>query len=574
MPADPHDLEARCAAAPVRLAAAAERAPARAHFRAMGIDPARLGGPLIGIASTWTGTMPCNLNLRELADRVVDAVTAAGGVALPFNTIAVSDNQSQATPGMRASLISREVIADSIELMVHAHDFDGLVCLVGCDKTVPAALMALARVDKPAVVLFGGPMRSGRWRDRDVSIQDVWEAVGAEERGLLPRDDLDALERLACPGAGTCAGHFTANTMAVALDCLGLALIGTALIPADERETKDDAAARAAALAVQLVEQEVTARRFLDRRALLNAMAGIAGSGGSTNGILHLLAIAREAGTPLTLADLAHVARRTPVLASLAPSGRFMAEHFHRAGGTAALIRELVLGGYVDGSAPTVGGPTLADATANAPAPDGEVILPLARPFKPNGALHALHGNLAPDGSLVKLAGTERRSHSGPARVFDSEEACTAAVRAGQVQDGDVLVVRYEGPAGGPGMREMLSVTASVVGAGLGESVALVTDGRFSGATRGLMVGHVAPEAARGGPLAALREGDVVVIDVERRQLFVELDPSELEARLAEWTRPTPRYASGALAKYAALVSSASLGAITRVPIDRAGTDQ
>ena len=544
------------------LAAAAERAPARAHFRAMGIDPERLGGPLIGIASTWTGTMPCNLNLRELADRVVDAVTAAGGVALPFNTIAVSDNQSQGTPGMRASLISREVIADSIELMVHAHDFDGLVCLVGCDKTVPAALMALARVDKPAVVLFGGPMRSGRWRDRDVTIQDVWEAVGAEERGLLPRADLDALERLACPGAGTCAGHFTANTMAVALDCLGLAPIGTALIPADERETKDDAAARVAALAVRLVEQDVTARRFLDRRALLNGMAGIAGSGGSTNGILHLLAIAREAGTPLTLADLADVAGRTPVLASLAPSGRFMAEHFHRAGGTAALIRELVLGGHVDGSAPTVDGRTLADATANAPAPDGEVILPLARPFKPNGALHALHGNLAPEGSLVKLAGTERRSQSGPARVFDSEEACTAAVRAGQVQDGDVLVVRYEGPAGGPGTREMLSVTASVVGAGLGESVALVTDGRFSGATRGLMVGHVAPEAARGGPLAIVEDGDTITIDIDAGTLAVALADEEIVGRLAAWQPPELRYAGGVFARYRALVGSASEGAV------------
>ena len=319
-----HDQEALRRRARAGLADAAERAPARAHFRAMGIDPARLGGPIIGVASTWTGTMPCNLNLRELADRVGEGVTAAGGVPLGFNTIAVSDNQSQATPGMRASLISREVIADSIELMVHAHDFDGLVCLVGCDKTTPAALMALARVDKPAVVLYGGPMRAGRWRDRDVTIQDVWEAVGAEERGLMPRADLDELERHACPGAGTCAGHFTANTMAVALDCLGLARIGDGLIPADEREAKDEAASRAGQLAVQLVERGVTARQFLDRRALLNAMAGVTASGGSTNGILHLLAIAREAGTPLSLGDLAAVAHRTPVLASLAPSGRFM----------------------------------------------------------------------------------------------------------------------------------------------------------------------------------------------------------------------------------------------------------
>ena len=528
----------------------------------MGIDPARLRRPIIGVASTWTGTMPCNLNLRDLADRASEGVAAAGGVPLGFNTIAVSDNQSQATPGMRASLISREVIADSIELMVHAHDFDGLVCLVGCDKTAPAALMALARVDKPAVVLYGGPTRAGRWRDRDVTIQDVWEAVGAEERGLMPRADLDELEQHACPGAGTCAGHFTAHTMAVALDCLGMARIGDGLIPADERDAKDEAAAHAGHLAVQLVDQGITARRFLDRRALLNAMAGIVGSGGSTNGVLHLLAIAREAGTPLSLADLAGVAGRTPVLASLAPSGRFMAEDFHRIGGTAALIRELVRGGHVDGSAPTVAGPTLADSTAAAAAPDGEVLLPLEQPFKPSGALYALRGNLAPDGSLVKLAGTERRVHTGPARVFESEETCTDAVRSGRVQAGDVLVVRYEGPAGGPGMREMLSVTASVVGAGLGESVALVTDGRFSGATRGLMVGHVAPEAARGGPLAVVQDGDTITIDVDAETLAVALGDDELAERLADWQPPPLRYAGGVFARYRALVGSASEGAV------------
>jgi dihydroxy-acid dehydratase len=528
----------------------------------MGIDPSRLDQPIIGVASTWTGTMPCNLNLRELADRVSEGVTAAGGVPLGFNTIAVSDNQSQATPGMRASLISREVIADSIELMVHAHDFDGVVCLVGCDKTVPAALMALARVDKPAIVLYGGPMRAGRWRDRDVTIQDVWEAVGAEERGLMTRADLDELEQQACPGAGTCAGHFTANTMAVALDCLGIARIGDGLIPADERGAKDEAAARAGASAVQLVERGTTARSFLDRRALLNAMAGIAASGGSTNGILHLLAIAREAGAALTLADLAGVARQTPVLASLAPSGQWMAEDFHRVGGTAALIRELVRGGHVDGRAPTVEGGTLEEATASAAAPDGDVLQPLERPFKPTGALHALRGNLAPEGSLVKLAGTERRTHTGPARVFDSEEACADAVRAGRVQAGDVLVVRYEGPAGGPGMREMLSVTASVVGAGLGESVALVTDGRFSGATRGLMVGHVAPEAARGGPLAIVSDGDEIRIDIDAETLDVGLGETEIAERLAAWQPPPLRYAGGVFARYRALVGSASEGAV------------
>jgi dihydroxy-acid dehydratase len=543
------------------LVSGAERAGARAHFRAMGIDPARLDGAIVGIASTWTGTMPCNLNQLALAERVARGVTANGGVPLGFNTIAVSDNQSQGTPGMRASLISREVIADSIELMVHAHDFDALVCIVGCDKTVPAALMALARVDKPAVVLYSGPMRAGRLRGREVTIQDVWEAVGAEERGLIGREELDELERVACPGPGTCAGHFTANTMAVALDCLGITRIGDGLVPADEHELKGEAAERAGALAVRLAGNRANARQFLDRRALLNAMTGIAATGGSTNGILHLLAIAREAGVPLSLDDLAAVGSETPVIASLAPSGRFVAEDLHRVGGTAALIRELVRGGHVDGSAPTVEGTTLADATRDAPAPDGEVLFTLEQPFKPTGALHVLRGNLAPDGCLVKLAGGGR-VHRGPALVFDSEEACTDAVRAGVVPEGAVLVVRYEGPAGGPGMREMLSVTASVVGAGLGDSVALVTDGRFSGATRGLMVGHVAPEAARGGPLAIVRDGDPITIDVDAKRLTLELADEEIAERLAGWRPPPPPYASGVFARYRALVGSASEGAV------------
>src|SRR4051794_27913400 len=545
------------------LVSGAERAPARAHFRAMGIDPSRLGGPIVGVVSTWTQTMPCNLNQLELAARVGDGVTAAGGVPLGFNTIAVSDNQSQATPGMRASLISREVIADSIELMVHAHDFDALVCVVGCDKTVPAALMALARVDKPAVVLYSGPMRAGRLRGREVTIQDVWEAVGAEERGLIPRGELDELERVACPGAGTCAGHFTANTMAVALDCLGITNIGDGLIPADEREAKDAAASRAGARAVELAATGSTARAFLDRRALLNAMAGIAATGGSTNGILHLLAIAKEAGVPLELGELAAIGSGTPVIASLAPSGTFMAEDLHRVGGTASLIRELTRGGHIDGAAPTVGGSTLAAATAEAPAPDGEVLFTLDEPFKATGALHALRGNLAPEGSLVKLAG-DHRFHRGPALVFDSEESCTDAVRAGTVQPGAVLVVRYEGPAGGPGMREMLSVTASVVGAGLGPTVALVTDGRFSGATRGLMVGHVAPEAARGGPLAIVRDGDTIAIDIEAATLTLEVDDAEIEERLAAWRPPALPYAGGVFGRYRALVGSASEGAVLR----------
>jgi dihydroxy-acid dehydratase len=416
------------------------------------------------------------------------------------------------------------------------------------------------------VLVYNGPMRAGRWRGREVTIQDMWEAVASEERGLMTREDLDDLERFACPGAGTCAGHFTANTMAIAIDCLGIACVGDALVPADEQELKGEAAARAGAVAVQLVEQGVTARSFLDRRALLNAMAGIAATGGSTNGVLHLLAIAHEAGVPLALEELTGVSSRTPVIANLAPSGRWMAEDFHRAGGSRTLIRELVRGGHVDGEAPTVEGTTLADATADAPQPDGEVVYTLEEPFKPTGALHALRGNLAPDGSLVKVSGATRRSHRGPARVFESEEACTDGVRAGLVAEGDVLVVRYEGPAGGPGMREMLSVTASVIGAGLGESIVLVTDGRFSGATRGLMVGHVAPEAARGGPLAVVRDGDVIAIDVDEGTLVVELDDRELAERLVGWQPPPPRYDIGVFARYRALVSSASVGAVLVPP--------
>ena len=529
----------------------------------MGIDPQELDGPIVGIASTWTGTMPCNLTLHDLAESTSEGVRAAGGVPLVFNTIAVSDNQSQGTPGMRASLISREVIADSIELMVHAHDFDALVCLVGCDKPTPAALMALARVDKPAVLLFAGPMRSGRWRGHEVTIQDVWEAVGAHERGLLQRDELDELEQVACPGPGSCAGLFTANTMAIALDCLGLAWIGDGLIPAADSRDKSAAAARAGRLAVELAgEGDASARTFLDRRALLNAMAGIASAGGSTNGVLHLLAISREAGVPITLDELTDVAARTPVIASLAPAGRWTAEDFHRAGGTAALIRELVRGGYVDGDAPVVQGGTLATVTESAAQPDGDVIFSFERPFKEHGLLFSLRGNLAPEGCLIKLAGTALRRHSGPARVFDSEERCADAVRLGAIGPGDVLVVRYEGPAGGPGMREMLSVTSSVVGAGLGDSVSLVTDGRFSGATRGLMVGHVAPEAARGGPLAALRDGDVVTIDIDARTLSVDLDDDEIDSRLSTWRSPPSSYGSGVFARYRALVGSASEGAV------------
>jgi dihydroxy-acid dehydratase len=532
----------------------------------MGIDPARLDGPIVGIASTWTQTMPCNLNLHRLADCAAAAVQDAGGVALTFNTIAVSDNQSQATPGMRASLVSREVIADSIELMVDAHDFDAVLCLVGCDKTVPAAVMALARIDRPGLVLSGGPMLAGRVNGRAVTIQDMWEAVGAHERGRMSRSELDELERLACPGPGYCAGNFTANTMTIAVDFLGLAVLGDGLIPAAYVEEKDAAAARAGALAVALAERGTAARTFLDRRAIENAAAGVVASGGSTNGFLHLLAIAREAGVELSLDELGEISARTPVIADLAPGGKGMAEDLHLAGGTATLTAELIRLGAVDGAAPTVDGRTLAEASADAPGPDGQVI----GSFKPRGSLYALRGSLAPEGAVLKHAGTQRRRQSGPARVFDDESSCIEAVRAGQINEGEVLVVRYEGPAGGPGMREMLGLTASVVGAGLGESVALVTDGRFSGATRGLMVGHVAPEAARRGPLAAVRDGDVVTIDLDAGRLDLDVDAGEVERRLAALPAWQPRFTRGVYARYTAAVGSASEGAVLQAGVGAA----
>jgi dihydroxy-acid dehydratase len=550
------------------LAGDAARAGARSHFRAMGIEPERLTGPIVGIASTWTGTMPCNLTHRELAAAVALGVEQAEGVPLEFNTIAVSDNQSQGTPGMRASLVSRELIADSIELMDVAHDFDALVCIVGCDKTVPAALMALARIDKPALVIYSGPMRAGAFNGSPATIQDVWEAVGAFHRGRIGRADLDTLERVACPGPGTCAGNFTANTMGLALEFLGIAPLGHGMVPADDLEERRLAAAAHGALAVRLAADGPTARVFLDRRALRNAMAGIAATGGSTNGLLHLLAIAREAGVELELDELVAISARTPVIASLTPSGRYVATDLHEVGGAPVVIAELIRGGLIDGDAPAVGGGTLADGTAGAAAPDGAVVHTVAEPYKPPGGLRALRGNLAPEGAVVKVSGAELRRHAGPARVFESEEACSEAIAAGAVVAGDVLVIRNEGPAGGPGMREMLSVTAAVVGAGLGESVTLVTDGRFSGATRGLMVGHVSPEAVRGGPIAAVREGDRVVVDVDAAELHVELSGEELAARLASYEPPAPAYTTGVLGRYCTLVGSASQGATLRPQLD------
>jgi dihydroxy-acid dehydratase len=506
--------------------------------------------------------MPCNWNQRELARHVRRGILDAGGTPVEFNTIAVSDGVSMGTEGMRASLVSRETIADSIELVVRGHLLDGLVCLVGCDKTIPAAVMALARLDVPGLVLYNGSIAPGRFRERDVTIQDVFEAVGAAAAGTMSPADVHELEGAACPGAGACGGQFTANTMATVLEFLGIAPAGLNGVPATD-PAKQDAAYEAGRMAMRLVRDDVRPSQLITRSALENAAAAVAATGGSTNGVLHLLAIARELGIPLTIDEFDSISARTPIVADLKPGGRFVATDLHEAGGVALVARELLRAGLVDGAAPTVDGRTLGEVAAAAvEAPGQEVVVPFERPLKASGGLAILRGNLAPEGCVVKLAGHERLFHRGPARVFDSEEECFAAVKAKTIRPGDVVVIRYEGPAGGPGMREMLHVTAALVGEGLGDEVALVTDGRFSGATHGLMVGHVAPEAARGGPIAALRDDDEVELDVEARELRVLLSDDELAARLAAVVPPPPRYATGVLARYAALVSSASEGAV------------
>jgi dihydroxy-acid dehydratase len=540
-----------------------ERAPARAMLKGVGFTDADLARPLIGVATSWIETMPCNLNQRLLARHVKDGIRRAGGTPIEFNTIAVSDGVSMGSEGMRASLVSRELIADSIELVARGHLFDGLVCIVGCDKTIPAAVMALVRLDLPGLVLYNGSIAPGRFRGRDVTIQDVFEAVGAHAAGKMSEGELHALESVACPGAGACGGQFTANTMATVLDFLGVSSPGLNEVPATN-PAKPGTAVAAGRLAMQLVRDDVRPSTLLTRESFENAITSVAATGGSTNGVLHLLAIAREAGIELSLDDFDTIASRTPIVVDIKPGGRFVANDLYRAGGMALVARELVGAGVLHGDSRTVDGRSLRDVAAGASErPGQEVVVSWETPLKPTGGLAILRGSLAPDGCVVKLAGHERLHHRGPARVFDSEEDCFAAVKARSIVAGDVVVVRYEGPAGGPGMREMLHVTAALVGEGLGDDVALITDGRFSGATHGLMVGHIAPEAARGGPLAAVRDGDTIVIDVERRRLDVDLPDDELAARLAEWTAPAPRYTTGVLAKYAALVGSASEGATT-----------
>jgi len=541
-----------------------DRAAARAMLKAIGLDDDALARPLVGIATTWIETMPCNWNQRELARHVRRGIIEAGGTPVEFNTIAVSDGVSMGTEGMRASLVSREVIADSIELVVRGHLLDGLVCLVGCDKTLPAAAMALARLDVPGLVLYNGSIAPGRFRGRDVTVQDVFEAVGAAAAGTMSNADVHELEGVACPGAGACGGQFTANTMATVLEFLGISPAGLNDIPATD-PAKRDAAYEAGKVAMRLVRDDVRPSQVMTRAALENAAAAVAATGGSTNGVLHLLALAHELDVDLTIDEFDTIAARTPVVADIKPGGRFVATDLHAAGGVALVARELLKAGLVHGDAPNVDGRSLAEvATAVVETPGQEVVVSIDTPLKPSGGLAILHGNLAPDGSVVKLAGHERLFHTGPARVFDSEEECFAAVKARRIQAGDVVVIRYEGPAGGPGMREMLHVTAALVGEGLGDSIALVTDGRFSGATHGLMVGHVAPEAAHGGPIAALRDGDVIELDVEARELRVLLSEDEIAARLRDVVAPPPRYTKGVLARYAKSVSSASEGAVLR----------
>jgi dihydroxy-acid dehydratase len=541
-----------------------DRAGARAMLKAVGFTDDDLARPLVGVSTTWIETMPCNLNQRALAVHVKRGIREAGGTPIEFNSVSVSDGVSMGTEGMRASLVSRELIADSIELVARGHLFDGLACLVGCDKTIPAAVMALCRLDIPGLVLYNGSIAPGRFRGRDVTVQDVYEAIGAHAAGKMTAAELHDLENVACPGAGACGGQFTANTMSTALEFLGISPGGLNGIPALD-PAKEDAAGEVGRLVMDLVRAGTRPSEIVTREALENATASIAATGGSTNGVLHLLAIARELAIPFELEDFDMIAARTPLVASLKPSGRFVATDVHEAGGVALVARELLKRELLHGDAPNVDGRTLRDiAAAVVERPGQEVVVPLETPIKPAGGLAILRGNLAPEGCVVKLAGHERLLHRGPARVFDSEEACFVAVSERRITAGDVAVIRYEGPVGGPGMREMLQVTAALVGEGLGDSVALITDGRFSGATRGLMVGHVSPEAVRGGPIAALRDGDTIVIDVAARELRVELSDDEIAARLLDWEAPAPRYATGVFAKYAALVSSASEGAVTR----------
>ncbi|MHB8214506.1 MAG: dihydroxy-acid dehydratase [Candidatus Sulfotelmatobacter sp.] len=543
-----------------------DRAPARAMFKAIGFTDADLRKPLIGVANTWIETMPCNFHLRRLSAKVKEGIRAAGGTPMEFNTIAISDGETMGTEGMRASLVSRELIADSIELVCRGQLFDAVVCVVGCDKTIPAAAMALARMDIPGLVLYGGTIAAGSYGGKDVTIQDVFEAVGANAAGKITDQELLDLENVACPGAGACGGQYTANTMSTVMEMIGLSPMGFNSVPAMDAK-KDQIAFDCGKVVLNLLQKEIRPRQILTRDAFENAIASVAATGGSTNAVLHLLAIAREAEVDLQIDDFQSVSERTPLLADLKPSGRFVAADMHRAGGVRLLLRRLLNGKHIHPAAKTVTGLSLKEESESAVESPGQaVIAPLERPLKKTGGLVILKGNIAPEGCVAKISGHERLEHRGPARVFESEEDAMAAVTGKKIHSGDVVVIRNEGPKGGPGMREMLSVTGAIVGEGLGSSVALLTDGRFSGATHGLMAGHVSPEAALGGPIAAVRDGDMIRFDVAQRLLEVEISDEILRQRMQEWKPPKSRYPTGVFAKYAALVSSASQGAITRPP--------
>ncbi|HET8550623.1 MAG TPA: dihydroxy-acid dehydratase [Bryobacteraceae bacterium] len=540
-----------------------DRAPARAMLKGIGFTDEDLRKPIIGIANTWIETMPCNYNLRELALSVKEGIRKAGGTPMEFNTIAISDGTTMGTEGMKASLVSRDLIADSIELCARGYMFDGIIALVACDKTIPGAAMALLRLNVPGVIVYGGTILPGHHNGRDITIQDVFEAVGANAAGRIDDDELRAIEDHACPGAGACGGQFTANTMSTVMEVIGLSPMNTNAVPQVDKH-KEDVCRRAGEIVVNAVKSELRPRDIVTRKSLENAIASVAATGGSTNAVLHLLAMAREAGIALDIDDFNKVSDRTPLLVDLKPGGKYVALDVYKAGGIGVIAKRLVDGGYADGSAKTVTGRSLAEEAAAAKeTPEQDVIHPLDKPLKPSGGLVILRGTLAPQGAVLKIAAADRRRHRGPARIFDSEEPAMQAVLRGEIKAGDVVVIRYEGPKGGPGMREMLGVTGAIVGAGLGDSVAMLTDGRFSGATRGFMAGHVAPEAAVGGPIAAVQEGDMIEIDIDKRTINLEVGASEIERRLKGWKAPKPRYETGVFAKYVALVSSAAEGAIT-----------
>lgn len=545
-----------------------DRAGARAMMKAIGFTDEDLQKPIIGIANTWIETMPCNYNLRRLAEAVKKGVRAAGGTPMEFNTVAISDGVTMGTEGMKTSLISREVIADSVELVGRGHMFDGIIALGACDKTLPGLAMALARLNVPSFTLYGGTIMPGFWRGKEVTIRSVYEAIGANSAGKMSDEDLKDLENHACPGAGACGGQYTANTMAMAMEFLGMSPIGSASPPAVDPR-KEEVGEKAGEVIMDLLRRDVRPLDILTRAAFENAIAGVCATGGSTNSVLHLLALAREAGVALDIDDFDEISQRTPLIADMMPGGKYAAADLDKAGGIQLVAKNMVEAGLLDGSAITPSGRSLADEVGSAVETSGQdVVHAVADPIKKTGGLHILKGNLAPSGAVVKLFGYERTYHKGPARVYNSEHEAHEAVLAEKVQPNDVVVIRYEGPKGGPGMQEMLGVTAAIVGQGLGDSVALITDGRFSGATRGLMLGHVAPEAQVGGPIAALRDGDQIVIDAENRVLAVELTDDEIAARLKEWKAPEIRYKNGVMAKYAKLVRQADQGATTLLTED------